>query len=133
MTDPKIETVQRIYAAFGRGDVPAILAELTDDVDWASEASLQSAPWHGEHKGKAAVPKFFQNLAAHTEVTQFTPLSFAANDTDVFAVIRFGVRAKATGKTGESNIHHWWRFRDGKVCLYRGTEDTALTASLLAG
>jgi ketosteroid isomerase-like protein len=28
-------------------------------------------------------------------------------------------------------LHHWWRFRDGKVVLYRGTEDTALTAELL--
>lgn len=28
-------------------------------------------------------------------------------------------------------IHHWWRFRDGKVYLYRSTEDTALTEKLL--
>ena len=19
------------------------------------------------------------------------------------------------------DIHHWWRFRDGKICFYRGT------------
>jgi hypothetical protein len=30
------------------------------------------------------------------------------------------------------DLHHWWRFRDGKIYYYRGTEDTALTASLLA-
>lgn len=30
------------------------------------------------------------------------------------------------------DLHHWWRFRDGKVCLYRGSEDTALTATLLS-
>ena len=29
-------------------------------------------------------------------------------------------------------LHHWWRFRDGKVYYYRGTEDTALTARLLS-
>lgn len=29
-----IETVRQIYAAFGRGDVPAILACLAEDVDW---------------------------------------------------------------------------------------------------
>ena len=38
MSDPKIETIEELYAAFGRGDVDAILEELTDDVDWASEA-----------------------------------------------------------------------------------------------
>ena len=29
------------------------------------------------------------------------------------------------------DIHHWWRFRDGKICFYRGTEDTAQTQNLL--
>jgi ketosteroid isomerase-like protein len=38
---------------------------------------------------------------------------------------------KSTGKSGSMTLHHWWRFRDGKVVLYRGTEDTALTAELL--
>jgi len=29
------------------------------------------------------------------------------------------------------DLHHWWRFRDGKVVLVRGTEDTALVAEIL--
>ena len=29
-----LATVQAIYAAFGRGDVPAILSHLTDGVAW---------------------------------------------------------------------------------------------------
>ena len=45
--------------------------------------------------------------------------------------IRFGMKSKATGKSGEMELHHWWQFRDGKVCRYRGSEDTALTADLL--
>jgi ketosteroid isomerase-like protein len=43
------------------------------------------------------------------------------------------MKSKATGKSGEMELHHWWQFRDGKVCRYRGSEDTALTADLLAG
>lgn len=34
MTMAPIETVQQIYAAFGRGDVPFILSQLADDVEW---------------------------------------------------------------------------------------------------
>jgi ketosteroid isomerase-like protein len=29
------------------------------------------------------------------------------------------------------DTHHWWRFRDGKIYFYRGTEDTAQTQDLL--
>ena len=62
MTDPKIETVQSIYEAFGRGDIDFILDQLTDDVDWASCPDSDIAPWHGIHRGKAEVPAFFKAL-----------------------------------------------------------------------
>jgi ketosteroid isomerase-like protein len=127
-----IKTVQDIYEAFGRGDVATILDKVADDVDWASEAD-GSAPWHGVHKGKGEVPKFFEAIGANLEVTEFTPLAFASNDTDVMTVVRFGIRIPATGKQGTMDLHHWFRFNDaGKVVKYRGTEDTALTAELLS-
>jgi uncharacterized protein len=128
--DEKIQTVQDIYAAFGRGDVPFILDRLTDDVDWAAVSDAKIAPWHGSWLGRDQVPNFFQGIADSVDVTEFTPLAFASNDTDVMATIRFGATVRATGKTGTQEIHHWWRFRDGKVYFYRGSEDTALTASL---
>jgi uncharacterized protein len=52
MTDRKIQTVQAIYEAFGRGDIEFILNQLTDDVNWASCPDSNIAPWHGVHRGK---------------------------------------------------------------------------------
>ena len=43
MSDQNMKTVQGIYEAFGRGDVEHILDQLTDDVDWASEAGADIA------------------------------------------------------------------------------------------
>lgn len=132
MNDPKIRTVQEIYEAFGRGDVAFILEKLTDDVDWASVSGSTLAPWHGVRRGRGEVPSFFKELAATVEVTEFTPLTFAANETDVLCVVRFASRALDTGKTATMDLHHWWRFRGDKVYFYRGTEDTAVTAEQLA-
>jgi uncharacterized protein len=131
MTDPKITTVQSVYEAFSRADIGFILGQLTDDVDWASCPDSDIAPWHGIHKGKAEVPNFFKALGESLEITEFTPLSFAANETDVMVVTRWSATSPATGKTATMDIHHWWRFRDGKIYLYRGTEDTAQTQNLL--
>jgi ketosteroid isomerase-like protein len=47
-------------------------------------------------------------------------------------VIRYAERSRATGKSGDMDLHHWWRFRDGKIWFVRGTEDTLLTSQLLA-
>jgi uncharacterized protein len=129
MSDPKIEAIQRVYAAFGRGDLDAILAEVADDVDWAAEAAGTSAPWYGTYHGKGEVPRFFKELGTSVEVTEFTPLSFTSNETDVMVVIRWTFRAISTGKSTTMNLHHWWRFADGKIVLYRGSDDSELTAS----
>jgi uncharacterized protein len=131
MTDTKIATIQRVYEAFGRGDVGFILDQLTDDVDWASCPGSDIAPWHGIHRGKAEVPHFFKALGAALEITDFTPLAFASNETDVMVVTRWGATAPATGKSLTMDIHHWFRFRDGKIYFYRGTEDTAATQEAL--
>jgi ketosteroid isomerase-like protein len=132
MTDPKITAVQSVYEAFGRGDVGYILDQLTDDVDWASCPGSDVAPWHGIHRGKAEVPNYFKALADTVQVTEFTPLAFAASETDVMVVIRLGGTVPATGKSVVMDIHHWFRFRDGKIYVYRGTEDTAAMQEALS-
>jgi ketosteroid isomerase-like protein len=132
--DDNLSTVKGIYDAFGSGDVPAILDQLADDVDWAADAAGDAAPWWGERKGKDAVVGFFESLGGAVDVLTFEPVGFAANDDDeVMVLLRFASKSKQTGRESSMNIHHYWHFRDGKVDRYRGSEDTAQTAVMLGG
>ena len=126
-----IKTITAVYEAFGRGDVATILDAVTDDVDWAAEADSTAAPWYGVRHGKEAVAAFFTDFGSAMEVEDFTPVSIAANDTDVHTVVRFRATSRGTGKTAAMDLHHFFKFRDGKVAYYRGTEDTAQTAAVL--
>jgi len=128
-TDPKVEAVQRLYEAYGRGDVDAVLAELADDVDWAAEAASTSVPWYGSYRGKGEVPRFFKEIGAHVEVTDFSVVSLTSNETDVVATIHWTYTVNATGKTAAMYMQHWWRFADGKIVFFRGSEDTEQSAS----
>ena len=65
------------------------------------------------------------------EIEEFTPVSLAANDTDVLTVVRCRARSRSTGKTLATDLHHYFKFRDGKIAYYRGTEDTAQTEAVL--
>jgi ketosteroid isomerase-like protein len=132
MTDTKIETIQEMYAAFGRGDVQTIINMLTDDVDWSAESAAIIAPWHGRCNGKNEVPRFFEGIGKATEVTEFTPLSFGSNDTDVFATIKYGFTSRETGKSAMTTLHHWFRFRGDKIYFVRSSEDTAQLAATLS-
>jgi ketosteroid isomerase-like protein len=80
---------------------------------------------------KDAVAAFFAAFGSSMEVAEFTPVSFAANETDVLTVVRFRATSRRTGKTAAMDLHHFFRFRDGKIAYYRGTEDTAQTEAVL--
>ena len=129
ITDPKIETVQRLYTAYGRGDVEAVLAELADDVDWAAEAAGDAVPWWGPHVGKHEVPRFFQEIGSNVDVTKFDVVSILSDDQNVIATVHWSYTVKATGKTATMYMQHWWKFADGKISFFRGSEDTEQSAA----
>jgi len=125
--DVNIKTIQVLYEAFGRGDLETILANVADDVDWASEASGSGAPWYGPHSGPAGVTDFFAAFGSAMEVEEFVPITFAGTDTEVLTVVRCTAKSRVTGKRMAHHLHHYFRFEDGKVSYYRGSEDTAQT------
>lgn len=127
------KTIEAMYAAFGRGDVEAILASLTDDVDWATDTESSAAPWYGVRHGKDAVVDFFQQFGSSMEVEEFTPTTYAANEDSVHTIVRCRAKSRVTGKVADMSLHHYFRFRDGAVCFYRGTEDTFQVEAALKG
>ena len=128
-----IQLVQNIYAAFGRGDVPAILEHLAEDVTWgiASRSGVaKSIPWHETLHGKASVPRFFAALAATADFTRFEPQTFAATDDCVYCTVSWDATYKPTGKKFTEVVLHRFTFKNGRITEWLGTEDTALTAEV---
>jgi len=117
-----VGTIERVYEAFGRGDVGTILDAVADEVDW-----------DGERRGKDGVASFFADIAGASEVLDFAVEGIGASDGAVFAFLRFGARLKATGREVAFHLHHYFRFdAEGKIEYYRGSEDSAQVARALA-
>jgi uncharacterized protein len=132
MSDRNIGVVQDIYAAFGRGDVPAIMQHIADDLrafGVVTERTL--VPWHIQATRKQDVPKFFQALAESSEFTRFEPRDFAAGGDHVYCTVSFDATFKHNRKklTVDHVVHHFI-FKDGKVVEWHGTEDTANASAL---
>jgi ketosteroid isomerase-like protein len=124
-----LDAVSRLYAAYGRGDVDAVLAEVADDVDWAAEAAGDAAPWYGPHRGKEGVTRFFAEIGSSIAVTEFEIVGLTAGDSDVVATIHWTFTVNATGRTASMYMQHWWRFADGRIEFFRGSEDSLQTAA----
>lgn len=124
-SEDNIKTIQSIYDAFGRGDIATILDGVAADVDWSADGTSEMVPWYGVRRSKPEVAAFFDQFGSTMEVREFTPLSFAANDTEVHTTVHLRAVSRATGKEVNQTLHHFFRFRDGKIAYYRGSEDSA--------
>ena len=120
------ETVQSLYAAFGRGDVPFILERVTPDCTWT--ASGPGIPATGVYIGPAGVAQFFIRISQTETVLKFEPREYFANGSDVVALGFEEVRVNATGKTASTNWAMLFRLRDGKVAQFETFFDTATYA-----
>lgn len=122
------ETVQSIYAAFGRGDVPAILTLVSDDVDWDnSRVASRECPWNGNFSGKADLPRFFAAVGGQIEFTEFAPHTFIEAGQHVAVLLRLDGALKKNGQPLRNDAVHVWTFNDsGKVSAYRHYNDTAM-------
>ena len=129
MSDPKIASVERLYQAYGNGDIDGVLAELADDVDWAAEAAGSGAPWYGAYRGKGEVPRFFKEIGSNLDISEFTIVGHTSNDTDVVTTVHWAFTVNATGKRASMYMQHWWRFAGGKIVFFRGSEDSAQTVA----
>jgi uncharacterized protein len=123
-----IETIREMYTAFGRGDVPAILAKLVDDVEWVSHLD-PVVPWAGDFSGKERVAKFFETLFHSVDVEAFEPIEWATTEDTVISVGEFACRVRSTGKRARVRWVFLWKFRDTKVCSFEQFCDPALAAA----
>jgi ketosteroid isomerase-like protein/quinol monooxygenase YgiN len=124
MSEPSnIATVQALYAAFGRGDVPAILDVVNPDVRWVN-AGPPSVPYARERRGLDEVREFFDAIYANVDVTAFEPREYFANGARVLATGMWSGRAKPSARTFASEWTLAWTLRDGKVTSFRSYEDT---------
>lgn len=119
-----IETVADIFACFGKGDVPAILAKLTDDVEWRHGGNPDIIPYAKPYFGKAGATEFFQTLGSSIAVKSLVPANFRMVGNDVHHEFHVEADVPATGKSFVADAEVVWGFdQNGKVCSYVSSGD----------
>jgi ketosteroid isomerase-like protein len=120
------KTVQDIYEAFGKGDIPAILSKLAPDVQWEyGQQGPSDVPWLQPRRGRDAVGGFFESLGG-ADFHKFVPKQLIEGDGVVVALVDVDLTVKATGKrVNEVDEMHLWRFNAaGEVASFRHGVDT---------
>lgn len=124
-----IATVKKIYEAFGKGNIPAILDHLSDQVHWEQweDNSTQKAgvPWMLSRNGKEGAMAFFRALG-DLRISHFQVISLMGNENQVAAEIAIEADVPAAGSHFQDEELHLWTFNgEGKVVRFRHYLDTA--------
>jgi ketosteroid isomerase-like protein len=117
--------VRGLYAAFGKGDVPAVLAAFDAGIEWNEAESFRYADRNPYRGPQAVAEGVFQRIASDIEGLAVVPESFIDAGDTVVVEGRYKGTMKATGTPVNAQFAHVWRFRAGKVFRFQQYTDTA--------
>ena len=120
-------TVQSIFEAFGRGDIPGVLGHVSEDVTWKAPGPAV-IPYFGDRRGHAGATEFFVQLGTSVDFEHFEPGAFIAEGDRVVVLGRERGRVKGTGKTFDNDWALVFTFGGGKVTGFQCYENTAAIA-----
>lgn len=123
-----LQVVSGLYAAFGRGDMPGILATLDEEVDWLFNGRSSDVPFAGHFHGHAGMLQFFGTVGPLVHIHEFGPTEVHTFGDHVLALGHERVGVRATGKVFETAWIHFFTVKGGKIVRLREYYDTARMA-----
>ena len=132
-TDKHIATIQDLYAAFGRGDVPGLIERLDPDIVWENPGPSH-IPYFGTHRGRQAVLKnIFEFVAASFDMQVFQPTDFLAGGDKVVVLIHMEAVLRPTGKKVVQDVAHVWTLKSGRPVHFHDHQDNSAVAGAIRG
>ena len=128
-----IRVVQSLYAAFGRGDVSAVLEALDPNVVWTNPGPAEYS-YFGTHQGRDAVLRnVFMFLAENVEMHAFEPREFFASGDKVVVLLHMEATVRRTKRRFAQEIAHAFTLKDGRPVLFHDFQNNYAIAEALRG
>jgi ketosteroid isomerase-like protein len=113
MSDQNLELVRGAYEAFSRGDIPAVLEVLADDVAWTVPPPLPQA---AEANGRDEVVRFFERLGGIWQDLDLDLDDFVASGDRVCVIGRGS--GKVDGQQAGYGFVHCWTIDGGRAVRF---------------
>ena len=122
------EIVQSAYASFARGDIPAVLGFMADEIDWSEAdgfplASTYVGPQAGLEGVLMRLVEIGDDLAVVTD-------QFVAEGDTVVAPGSYTWKHKTSGAPAVVKMAQVWTIHDGKAVAFQEHVDTVRVREL---
>lgn len=121
------EIIKSLYEAFGRGDVPAVLAVLDPIVNWTeAEGFIYGGTYIGPD---AVLENVFMKFGTEWEGFSAVPGQFVDDGGNTVVVLgTYTGKYLKSGRSIEVPFAHVWTLRDGKAVRFVQYTDTLVIA-----
>jgi ketosteroid isomerase-like protein len=124
-----IDIVKGIYAAFGKGDVPAVLGAFDPGIQWNEAENFLYADGNPYAGSQAVAEGVFQRVVSDVDGFALAPEHFIDGGDTIVVEGRYRGTMKSTSTRVDAQFAHVWRLRGGKVIRFQQYTDTKQWAS----
>jgi ketosteroid isomerase-like protein len=116
------DIIKELYDAFGRGDVPAVLAGFDPAIEWWEAEGFLYAEGNPYVGPQGVAEGVFQRIVSDVQDFTVTPESFI--DSGEVVVVQGRYTGAIKGTPLDAQFAHVWTFRTEKVTRFQQYTDT---------
>jgi uncharacterized protein len=125
MSQENAKTVQGMYEAFAKGDIPTVLAGLDPQVEWWEAENFIYAAGNPYVGPNAVLEGVFMRIGTEWDGFAVSPKEVLDAGDTIIAHGYYSGTYKETGKALRAQFAHFFTFRDGKAVKFQQYTDTA--------
>lgn len=124
MSQENVGLIRSLYEAFGRGEVPVVLAAMDPAIEWNEAENFPYADGNPYVGPEAILQGVFMRLATEWDGFCVNLEELHGAGDAVVATGRYGGAHRKTGTRISAQFAHVWKLRGGKVVRFQQYADT---------
>ena len=125
MSEENVNVVRGMYEAFGRGDIPAVIAALDPRAEWWEAENFIYADGNPYVGPQAVLEGVFMRIGDEWEGFEVAPQEILDAGETVVGHGYYSGTYKKNGERVRAQFAHFFTFRGGKVVKFQQYTDTA--------
>jgi hypothetical protein len=123
--ESNVEIIQNLYAAFAKGDIPAVLKRFDPEIEWNEAESFPYADGNPYIGPQAVLEGVFARIGAEWEYWNLTDQTYyEVNSGEIIVTGRYKAKNKMTSKEINVQFVHMWTLNEGLVTKFQQYANT---------
>lgn len=128
MSVENVAVVKGIYQAFGNGDVPAVVAALSPEIEWNEAENFPYSDGNPYRGPDAVLGGVFARIGGEWDGFAVEAEQFLDAGDTVIMTGRYTGTCKATGRSMNPQVAHFWTLSGGRAVRFQQLVDTLAVA-----